>query len=47
MKAMSEGLTKKEGFKPESQSPGETSKGMRPKHDNPKIKRHTGSKPKG
>jgi hypothetical protein len=46
MSAMSEGLIKKEKFTPESCSPGQTSKGMRPKHDNDKIKRKV-AKPKG
>jgi hypothetical protein len=43
---MNEGLTKKEKFKPESSSPPQTSVGMRPKHDNDKIKRKV-VKPKG
>lgn len=46
MKGLQEGLTKKEGFKPESQSPPQTSMGMRPKHHNDKIKRKV-AKPKG
>jgi hypothetical protein len=44
--SLNDGLTKKEGFKPESSSPGQTSKGMRPKHDNDKVKRKV-AKPKG
>lgn len=41
--SLKEGVTKKEGFKPEKQSPPETRVGGRPKHDNPKIKRHASS----
>jgi hypothetical protein len=39
MSAMKHGLTKKEGFTPEKQSPPTTAKGSRPKHDNDKVKR--------
>lgn len=42
--SLNDGLTKKEGFKPESSSPPATKTG-RPKHDNKMIKRQV-KKPK-
>jgi len=43
--SLKDGLTKKEGFKPESSSPPETGKGThRPKHDNPKVSRKGATK---
>ena len=44
--SLKEGVSKKQSFTPESQSPSETRFGGRPKHDNPKVKRHNTSIPK-
>lgn len=40
---LEKGLTKCEGFTPESSSPPSTKMGGRPKHDNGKVKRHNTS----